>query len=577
MAEPSPAAPTLSEVPFQAHAELLQFFLAQRDAIVERIQGVLDAQRKPLAYRQDRHLLSRAFQDCFFTLTGVTPSQARLRGQLEDAHWARGFKPREMPGMYNDLVDPAELMRRAFYLWGETRWPGENGRARYAHTLFNVYLVRQLALLSMRVWDAGPGSAGERLAQVQGVLDELWEIKRPNQPALVRDARWLIPVALSPATDELAPYFDVAEHIASAFSDDDRTEIHQAVVRMAGGHLRSYLHYYSTQKGMPLDEERLVLLTRKSNALDFSLLIHGLVPLLQAYERAVDSGDAEQRLELADAICQGVSPDPELFVNRADLLGAYSMVEYLFTTTDGDGHAAYTPLGQRHVALLAEYTARMDRLRKPLYEDCRQFKPVDGSYSPYGAFYGYSSNLLEHMALKTSQPDAITRFSLEEVFTSGDADKLAWVNGWRQLPHVAPEVAKLYAYPQTFAEKIFARLEQALRTGAAAGEASAVTRTGRLFILPTLSIADLPARYIGSSDPEIVAAQKAIAIDQTQLLSDRQEGHFVVSYETQGGWVAITKDVLTEVLGAGSDVQVVGLPGVAAERLRLMGRDLVAR
>jgi hypothetical protein len=590
-----PAAKTFGDMLFQAHVELLQLFLAHRDEIVERIQGVLNAQRKPIQHLRDRRLLSRHFEDCFFALTSVTADQSRLRGQLEETHWARGFRPREIPGMPNDLVDPAEMMSRAFHLWGQTRWPGRNGRIRYAHTLFSVYLIRHLALLSMRAWDGGSSGAGDRLSQVQSVLDGLWKITPADQPVLVRDARWLIPLAQSPATDDLSPYFEVAEQIAETFSQDDRIAIHKAVVRMAGGHLRSYLHYYITQKGVPLDEPSLILITRKSNALDFSLLIHGLVPLLEAYERAKHSGDGQTRLELADAICQGVSPDPELFVNRVDLLGAYSMVEHLFTTTDRDGHVVYTPVGRRHVQLLLEYEALIGRLSKPLYEDCRYFRPVDGAYSPYGVLYGFSSNLLEHMALKTLQADAETRFSLEDVFTGGDADKRAWVSGWRKLPHVEPEVAKLYDYPQPFAEEIFERVERALRGRATDserrdsdsepdGEARVVGRTGRLFILPgddpavdskSSPIPDLPVRFIGSSDPQIVAAHKADAYDETKLLSDRLEGHFVLSYETPGGWVAVTKDMLTEVLGAGRDVKIVGLPHAAVELLSLMCRDLV--
>jgi len=50
-----------------------------------------------------------------------------------------------------------------------------------------------------------------------------------------------------------------------------------------------------------------------------------------------------------------------------------------------------------------------------------------------------------------------------------------------------------------------------------------------------------------------------------------------VSYETPGGWVAVSKDFLTEVLGAGRDAKLVGLPRAAAERLRLMCAGLVAR
>ena len=578
--EERPAAQRPGQVPFHAHVELLQLFLAHRDEIVERIQGLLNAQRKPIQYLQDGPVLSRHFADCFFTLTGVTPDQSRLRGQLEEAHWASGFRPRKSPGLHNDLVDPGEMMVRGFHLWQQTHWPGFNGRVRYAHTLFNLYVIRCLALLSMRLWDAGSTGAPDRLSQVQGVLDQLWRITPADQPVLVRDSRWLIPVAQSPTTDELAGYFEVAKQIAETLSEEDRIEIQKAGVRMAGGHLRSQLRHVSMQKGVSLNDNSLVLSTRTSNALDLALLIQGLVPLLAAYEDAHEharhSGDGHKRLELAAAICQGISPDPELFLNRLDLLGPYSMIEHLFITTDPDGHVVYTPMGQRHVQLLQEYEARISRLSKPLYDDCQHFRPVDGAYSPYGVLYGFSSNLIEHMAFKTLQPDAVTHFSLEDVFADGGADKLAWVSGWRKLPHIKREMAKLFEYPQQFAEDIFARIEHALRRRVSDGEANAAVQTGRLFILPGDDLqADLPVQYIRSSDMQIVAAHKAESYDQTHLLHSRLEGEFVLSYRTSGGWVAITKDILTEVLGAGHDVKIVGLPLVAAGVLRLMCPHLV--
>ena len=74
---------------------------------------------------------------------------------------------------------------------------------------------------------------------------------------------------------------------------------------------------------------------------------------------------------------------------------------------------------------------------------------------------------------------------------------------------------------------------------------------------------------------QIVAAHKADSCDETHLLSDRQEGKYVLSYKTPGGWVAITKAILTEVLGAGHDVKIVGLPPVAVEVLKLMCPNLV--
>ena len=127
------------------------------------------------------------------------------------------------------------MMIRGFHLWRQTRWPGRNGRVHYAHTLFNLYLIRCLELLSMRLWDPGSSSAGDRLSQVQGVLDELWTNTTADQPVLVRDARWLIQMAQSPATDELGAYFEVAEKITENLSEEDRIEIHKAGVRWLPG------------------------------------------------------------------------------------------------------------------------------------------------------------------------------------------------------------------------------------------------------------------------------------------------------------------------------------------------------
>jgi hypothetical protein len=89
------------------------------------------------------------------------------------------------------------------------------------------------------------------------------------------------------------------------------------------------------------------------------------------------------------------------------------------------------------------------------------------------------------------------------------------------------------------------------------------------------AIPELPPRYFVSSDMQIVAAHKAEPCDEAQLLRDRQEGHFLVSYETPGGWTALRKDLLAEVLAAGRDARIVGLPPDAAQVLRLMCTELV--
>jgi hypothetical protein len=295
------------------------------------------------------------------------------------------------------------------------------------------------------------------------------------------------------------------------------------------------------------------------------LLVQELVPLLDAYEQALDDGHDRRRLELADAICQGVSPDPELFLNRVELLAAYSMIEELFVWTDGEGNAVYTPMGQRHVRLLEDYAARIARVAKPLSDDCQRFRPIARAYSPYGVLYGFSSDLIKHMVLKTSQPDAVTRFSLEDVFAAGDAGTLSWVSGWRKLPHLTREMERQFDYPQQFAEDVFARLEQALRRRANDGGTN-TGRTGRLFILDedaASPIPELPARYVGR--------------DAAQVSSDRKEGRCLVSYETPAGWVGISKAVLTDVIGAGRDARMTGMPRAAAGALELLCPGLIGR
>src|SRR4051812_47313749 len=183
------------QVPFQAHIELLHFFLDHRDAIIERIQALLNAQRKPPDSLRDGPLLAHQFEQCLFTLPGITHSQSRLQGQLDEARAARAFKPRRMAGLYNDLVAPAEMIMRGFHLWQQTRWPGRAGRVRHAHTLLHLYVLRCLELLTLRLWDDGSSDPGDRLSQVQGVLDRLWTSAPVDQPVLVRDARWLIQLA----------------------------------------------------------------------------------------------------------------------------------------------------------------------------------------------------------------------------------------------------------------------------------------------------------------------------------------------------------------------------------------------
>lgn len=551
---------------------LMQTWLARRSTIVEGIDRVLNAQKKPLEQQQDRVLLARQIKDCFYRLPGLPQELAGLRDGLEQAHWASGFMPRQSPG--NDIVDPAEQALRAFHFWRQTRWPGGRGRLRFAHTLFNLYLVRCLTLLSMRVWDADAAGASARLSQVQSLLDQLWASSPDDQSVLVRDVRWLLHVAISPTTDALHGYFGVMANIEAGFTVADQVATHLAGVQTGAGHLRSQLRHMCVQRGVTLDDPDIVRITRKSNALDVALLTQGLVTLLEAYARARDAAP-EQRQLLACAICQGISPDPELFINRLDLLAPYSMIEEVMVATDAAGHAALTPAGARHLHLLQRYRSLLPALLPQLHQDWQALiRPAEG-YSPFGALFGFSSNLLELQAFRTVLPDAAAPYGMEDVFVAGAADKCAWVSNWRRLPHIPAEVVRQYEYPQAFVTEVAARVERALQS-ALAGAPAACGRLVLQAVEPALQ-PSLPPGFIVSSDPQLVAAGQAVAQDESDLLHCRLEGEFLASYPTAGGWVGISKDLLTDLLGAGQSATLTGLPAEVAALLELMCCGLAVR
>ena len=99
------------------------------------------------------------------------------------------------------------------------------------------------------------------------------------------------------------------------------------------------------QTGQPPDDPQNLAFTRNSNALDGALLVRDLVPLLEAYRTARDEPDDRERLDLADAILQALSADPELYLTRLDLLTPYVMIEDLFLEPTS-GHVRYTAMGE---------------------------------------------------------------------------------------------------------------------------------------------------------------------------------------------------------------------------------------
>jgi hypothetical protein len=559
---------------FSHHVALLSQFLDRRHAIFDAIEHtLLNVQGKETSRNRNRDYFERLLNACFFNVPGLPRDLSGLKGQLAATHLADGFEPLRVDN-YSCELDPLELTVRAYQYWEHHRWPGKSGRLACAQIIYAVFMLRQLEHLSLRIWDAGNDHAAAGLQDVQRLLDRL------NEPAIatlfVRDARWLIHTAQGPLTRHLRPYFTIAAQISGSFSESDRRELHKAGAKLAGGHLRSQRRYRMWETHLPSDHPEILAVTRHSNSMDNALLVRDLVPLLDAYKRACAEHDQEGRLDLADAILQGMSADPELFLTRLDLLGPCTMIEHLFIDRGEDGRARMTLMGDEHLGLLAHYGDLVGQLAAALREDASVFDPAQLVYSPYGITYGFSADLLSNMAQRgmVSQSAPLSRLSFEDTFVSrgGLDDKLTRAKDWEALP-IREGERQHFEHSAEWAGHTFGMLTRAIEARALhphEPNASEVPNR-RLFVAPETSVAESVPE--GVRPPGIVSAQDLRP--KFQILTDRNEGRFLASAESDGKWFTVSKVLLTEFTSQGQDALMTGVPAPVIEILGLTCPGLV--
>lgn len=573
---------------FADHVALLNQFLDQRPNIVERIESrLLNVRGKDVSRSRHRDTFEQLLNGCFFSSPGLSDDLSRLKGRLAAAHLADGFEPLVL-GPYAHELDPLELIARAYHYWDAHRWPGKSGRLAYAQTIYAVFLLRQLEYLSLRIWDDGNERAGDRLDDVQRLLDGLNEPSIPS--VLVRDARWLIHTAQGPLTRQLLPYFTIAHRISESFTESDRLEVHKAGVKLAGGHLRSQLRYRIWEFDRPIDDPDILAVTRNSNSMDLALLVRDLVPLLDAYKMACLEQDLEARRDLADAILQGVSADPELCLTRLDLLTPCTMIEDLFIDCGEDGGARYSPMGAAHLAVLARYRELIGQLAASLTEDASAFDPVQHAYSPYGIAYGFCADILSNMAQSRLLSQPSDDLSLEDTFGSCGRleDKLARARGWMALPLKAGE-REHFDHSAEWAAAMFSRMMTALSARARHEKEPNATslREGRLFVVPesqpvgSLANDVLPAGIVSAeehcftSDLARASSGAATVRPKGRIATDRSEGRFLASVHADGQWFAISKIILTVCTSQGKDALLTRVPRSAIDVLHLTCPELL--
>ena len=560
------------EFAFTGHLALLNRFLDLRPQIAARIESrLLNVRGKDISRRRDRRHFIQVLDSCFFDDPALARDLSRLKGQLAASHLADGFEP-VRTGQFANELDPLELVVRAYEHWEHHRWPGSSGRLTYARSIYAVYLLRQLEYLSLRIWDDGPAHAAGRRDDVQRLLDRLNAATAPD--AFVRDVGWLIQTAQGPLTLQLQPYFVVAENISRSLPGGRGVECHKAGAALAGGHLRSQLRYRAWKSRTPVDDPELLAFMRYSNSMDCALLVGDLVRLLETYREARAAGDAHRRLALADAILQGISSDPELYLARLDLLAPSTMIEELFVERGEDSRARYTAMGDAHLQRLARYGELIGELAGPLKDDAPHFAPAPGVYSPYGVAYGFVADVLSNMAIDTLVVQPGLGLSLEDMFDSRSRleNKLARANGWRALP-IREGEQEHFDHSFEWADVMFGRLTSALG-------GRAVQKAGRLLVAPhgtptPAGVVPVPELCF-TSDLQAAGASGATPLPKSEMIAHRREGRFLASVESDGVWFGVSKIILTMFLAQGRDALIAGVPPPVVEVLRLTCPGLVA-
>jgi hypothetical protein len=503
---------------------------------------------------------------------------------LAARHRAAGLQGASIDGFTHEL-DPLELAARARIVWQRTRWPGANGRLASALVVFAAFVVRQLEYLALRIWDDGEPAAGQRLRDVQQLLDRLNAVL-PHP--MVRDARWLIQTAQGALTDDLGPYFEIAERAERSLDGPDRLEWHRAGAVLAGGHLRSQLRYRMWDFNQPIDAPDILAVTRNSNSMDTALLVGDLAALLEAYRDARTRGDRDAVLDLADAILQGLSADPELFLVRLDLLRPFTTIEEIFVAggSDDTRPARLTPMGRAHADRVTRYRALIGELAGALRDDASRFDPAAVAYSPFGISYGFCADLLSTMAQSRIAGQPSYGLSLEDTFSGRHRldDQLARARGWAALPRLEGEVEP-FSHLEAWGTEIYARLMRALEARVERGEAPVASGdpTGRLYVVSADGTAGAAAHvpadavpgaeYCFCSDPRHPSGATTAPV--ADILASRREGRYLASVESGGHWFAISKNVLTMETSRGRDVLLRDVPAPAVALLRLTCPDLV--
>jgi hypothetical protein len=228
-----------------------------------------------------------------------------------------------------------------------------------AAILVDYYFVNLLALLSLRLWDAGDADAN--LDRLNRLLAQLQGSGGSGQP-FAADAETLMLIATS--------HFEVVEIGYERLLDRVRALDRAHRVNVALGHaasMGSHLRF-----GFEATYARDTIVMRDDNVADYPWLCFALAELMEEYERIeVEAAASGSRERLVESLFSGLSADPRAFLGHPP--SSLSAAERDRT----------------------RFVEGFHRHRDDLLTRFEPLRPTDRAYSPLSFFFNFSHNVLK--------------------------------------------------------------------------------------------------------------------------------------------------------------------------------------
>ncbi|HUF47362.1 MAG TPA: hypothetical protein VMM93_06055 [Vicinamibacterales bacterium] len=266
--------------------------------------------------------------------------------------------------------------------------------------LFDYYVLYLLALAALRVWDGpDPDAAVDRIAHVLSLLQG--PAGSGQQFVRIVETLWLVGTS----------HYEADEGAYVRLLDRTRGLRAARQAALALGHaagMGCHLRF-----GFEATYARNIGAMRDDNAADYPWLSYALATSLAEYDRlAGDEAAASARLAVADAILNGLSPDPEAFVGDA---------------------AIQAPIDAAERRTIRELVAGH---RTALAADFARLRPADDAYSPLSLFCNFCQNVVKGAVLDAVLWGEASPVSLDDLLSSrssGEAGDVARLGVVRTL------------------------------------------------------------------------------------------------------------------------------------------------